>query len=474
MGPPAPRDRDATPRGGAGRLGSGPALAPRTPPPAPRDRDATHRGSAGRLGSGPALGPRTVAVVGGGWAGLATAIEATRLGHEVTIFEMAPQLGGRARGVEVDGLMLDNGQHILIGAYTATLALMRALGVDVNSALLRTPLRFTSPDGSGLQLEAGAPIVAFARAVLGQRRWTLGERIALLRAAGGWAWRRFRCDDALTVAQLTAHLPAAIRDQLIDPLCVAALNTPASEASARVFLRVLKDALFSGAGSADLLLPRVSLSELLPHAAQHALKQAQVRLQTRVGALRAQDDRWLVDDQAFDRVVLAATPTESARLAAEIAPAWASRAATLRYEPIVTVYLQCDGTRLPQPMLALHCDARSPAQFVFDRGQLGGPDGLLAFVISGAQAWVDQGLEASTQATLAQARTALAAHLRAPLRVVHTIAEKRATFRCTPGLQRPAMHVAPGLFAAGDHVDGPYPATLEGAVRSGLQAAILL
>lgn len=454
MEPPAPRVRDATPQGGAGRprATSGPFVA--------------H--------SGPALGarvvPRTVAVIGGGWAGLATAVEATRLGHRITLFEMAPQLGGRSRGVEVNGLMLDNGQHILIGAYSATLALMRTLGVDVEAALLRTPLRFTSPDGSGLQLEAGSPIVAFARAVLGQQRWHLRERLALLAAATGWAARRFRCGESLTVGQLTARLPTSIREQLIDPLCVAALNTPAAEASARVFLRVLKDALFSGPGSADLLLPRVSLSELLPAPARRWLAGAELRLHTRVASLRADGMRWLVNDMPFERVVLAATPTESARLASEIAPDWARTVAALRFEPIVTVYLQGDGVRLAEPMIALRSDAESPAQFVFDRGQLGGPSGLLAFVISGAQPWVDLGLEATTRATLAQARTVLGVELRA----IHTTAEKRATFRCTPGLIRPSAHLAPGLFAAGDHIAGPYPATLEGAVRSGLHAAALL
>ncbi|MEP7295785.1 MAG: hydroxysqualene dehydroxylase HpnE [Burkholderiales bacterium] len=414
---------------------------------------------------------RTVAVIGGGWAGLAAAVEATRLGHQVTLFEMAPQLGGRSRGVEVDGLMLDNGQHILIGAYTATLALMRAVGVDVDRALLRTPLRFTSPDGSGLHLEPGPPVTAFVRAVLRQRRWTWVERLALLGAASGWVLRRFRCDEALTVGALTAHLPLAICEQLIDPLCVAALNTPSNEASARVFLRVLKDALFTGAGSADLLLPRVSLSTLLPTPAQAWLADTRVLLQTRVALLHAQGDRWLVDGMPFDRVVLATAPGEAARLTAGIAPTWSERVTALRYEPIVTVYLRCDGARLSEPMLALHSDAESPAQFVFDRGQLGGPQGLFAFVISGAQPWVDRGLETTTQATLAQARSTLDAFLCGPLEPVHTIAEKRATFRCTPGLLRPSMRIAPGLFAAGDHVEGPYPATLEGAVRSGLQAA---
>ena len=417
-----------------------------------------------------------VAVVGGGWAGLAAAVEATKRGHHVTLFEMAAQLGGRSRGVEVDGMVLDNGQHILIGAYVATLELMRSVGVDPAPALLRTPLRFVLPDGSGLKLPPGAPTIAFARAVLGQHAWTLGERIALLAAAGGWMARRIECDDALTVAALTHRLPHAIRNELIDPLCVAALNTPSHEASAKVFLRVLKDALFSGPGSADLLLPRASLSALLPEPAARWLAGAgaALRLQRRVATLLPQGQAWLVNDERFDRVVLAASPTESARLAISIAPMWAERAAALRYEPIVTIYARSAGARLPEPMLALPSDALAPAQFVFDRGQLGGPEGLLAFVISGAQPWVDRGLEATAQATLTQAQACMKKHLRGPLQLVHTIAEKRATFRCTPGLQRPAAAIAPGLMAAGDHVDGPYPATLEGAVRSGLQAAAML
>ena len=207
---------------------------------------------------------RRVAVVGAGWAGLAAAVEATRQGDAVTLFEMAPQAGGRAREVAWDGLALDNGQHILIGAYTETLRLMRLVGVDVEAALLRTPLRITYPEGAGLQMNAGAPAPAFALAVLRYRSWRWSERLALLRAAAGWALRGFECDAAMTVAQLTKALPQPVRAELIDPLCVAALNTPAGDASARVFLRVLKDALFAGPGSADLLMPRVSLGAAFP------------------------------------------------------------------------------------------------------------------------------------------------------------------------------------------------------------------
>jgi predicted NAD/FAD-dependent oxidoreductase len=270
------------------------------------------------------------------------------------------------------------------------------------------------------------------------------------------------------VAALTHRLPRAIRDDLIDPLCVAALNTPATDASASVFLRVLKDALFSGPGSADLLLPRVSLSALLPTPAQRWLREAgaTVRLQHRVAALSIDGAGWSLDGEHFEHVVLATTPVEAARLTREIAPEWSHTAAALRYEPIVTVYLRGDGVRLVEPMLALRSDDHSPAQFVFDRGQLGGPAGLLAFVISGAQPWVDRGMAATSNATIAQAQAALGL----PLTHVQTLIEKRATFRCTPDLQRPPMRIAPNLHAAGDHVAGPYPATLEGAVRSGRAA----
>jgi squalene-associated FAD-dependent desaturase len=431
------------------------------------DRDA-HELAGTLMGAAP-----RVAVVGGGWAGLACAVEATLRGWPVTLFEMAPQLGGRARRVDVDGLALDNGQHILIGAYRETLRLMRTVGIDLDSAFVRTPLRLPTPRGGGLHLPPGSPMVAFARGVLALSDWPLSSRIALLRTALSWAFRRFRCDPSLTVAELTAGLPAAVRADLIEPLCVAALNTPAAEASGTVFLRVIRDALFSGPGSADLLLPRLRLSTLLPDPAASWLAQrgAVVRTGSRVNRLEREGAGWRVDGEAFDAVLLATTPVEAARLTQPHAPAWAATAAGLRYEPIVTVYAQSEGTRLSHPMLALASDEHTcPAQFVFDLGQLGAPAGRLAFVISGARPWLDRGIDVTREAALAQARQALATQLRGSLQPLQVLTEKRATFRCTPSLARPPMAIAPGLLAAGDYVDGPYPATLEGAVRAAVGA----
>ena len=400
------------------------------------------------------------------------------MGHAVTLYEMADCLGGRARQIEAGDdpsePVLDNGQHILIGAYTETLRLLAIIGVDAARAFVRLPLTLCYPDGEGLRLGPGRPAVAFARAVLDRGGWSYAQRWAMLAAAAGWGARRFRCPAHWTVDRLARRLPVAVRRDLIAPLCVAALNTPASQASASTFLRVVRDALFSGAGSSDLLLPRLRLGDLLPNPAHAWLIEAGavVRCRKRVQVLERCAHGWTIDSRSFDAVVVATSAEEAARLTAPVDRDWARTPARLTYEPIVTVYLQARGTRLPSPMLLLRSNERDrPAQFVFDLGQLGGPAGLLAFVISGAAKWVEAGRDATQAAVFAQARAELRLPAAVDLRALRLVAVKRATFRCTPGLDRPAGRIAPGLYAAGDYVSGPYPATLEGAVRSGVAAA---
>ncbi|MBZ8139769.1 phytoene dehydrogenase [Rubrivivax gelatinosus] len=414
-----------------------------------------------------AVNTRRVAVVGAGWAGLAAAVRLCEAGAAVTVFEMAAQAGGRARSLGGDD-DLDNGQHILIGAYARTLALMRTVGADPDTLLLRTPLVLRRADGSGLALPPGAPVLAFLRAVAAAGGWNWRDKASLLAAAVTWAARGFRCDATTTVATLCRGLTPRVRAELIDPLCVAALNTPAAEASAAVMLRVLRDALFSGPGSADLLLPRRPLGELLPEPARAWLSARDVawRCGHRVTTLERRDGGWQVDGEPFDAVVLASSAAEAARLAAAIDARWSATAAALRYEPIITVYLDAPGAALPWPMTTLHEGRETPAQFAFDHGQLGGRPGRSAWVVSGARPWTERGLDACAAAVLAQARPLLP-----QATVRRTLAEKRATFRCTPGLLRPPAAIAPGLWAAGDYVEGPYPATLEGAVRAGEAAA---
>jgi hydroxysqualene dehydroxylase len=435
-------------------------------------------------------------VIGAGWAGCAAAVAACRAGRQVTLFEASHHPGGRARRLE--GVMrtnaVDNGQHILIGAYTETLALMQSLDVDPDSMCLRTPLHLTGLDGHGLRLPASRrvpPALGVAAGILCHKGWSLSERLRLLAAALGWQARQFRCADHLSVAELCQPLPERIRQELLTPLCVSALNTPPHRASARVFLRVLQDALLAAPGSADVLIPTSDLSALLPAPAIAWLRRegASVRLGQRVRSLHRVGDRWQIDAQEsalFDAVILATPHRDATRLLRSLAaPAsaalqlqqWVECADALACEAIATLYLRADTptgrATLPQPMMRM---AGEPAQFVFDRGQLGNSPGTLALVCSAPDArWPDR--QALEQAALAQARGELAALGIDRLTLLQTVVEKRATFACTPGLRRPDLQVAedlPGLLACGDYVEGPYPATLEGAVRSGLAAAAML
>ncbi|MCW5257907.1 FAD-dependent oxidoreductase [Verminephrobacter aporrectodeae subsp. tuberculatae] len=433
-----------------------------------------------------------VAVIGAGWAGMAAAIAHAQAGHRVTVFEATRSLGGRARAVPgalPDGtpVTLDNGQHVLIGAYTESLRLMQLVGVDTDKALLRLPLTLQFPDGQGLRLPRLPPPLDALLGIVRARGWSARDRCALLRTAAVWRLRRFRCAPQTSVAQLCAALTPRLMAEFIDPLCVSALNTPAPRASGQVFLRVLQDSLFSGPGGSNLLLPRTDLSALFPQAAAQWLERhgARVLGAQRVQGLAPDGRRWQVlcaggagrADAVFGHVTLACPAWEAQRLVAGLAQSaestaadrqaagqWSAAAQALRFEAITTVYAHARGARLPQPLLALRSSPEHPAQFVFDRGQLDGRDGLLAFVVSASAAERAR----TEQQVLRQAAAQLALP---PLQGVQTVLEKRATFACTPGLQRPGMQVLVGLTACGDYVQGPYPATLEGAVLSGSAVA---
>lgn len=424
----------------------------------------------------PAAERQRVAIVGGGWAGLAAAVKAAAAGHAVTLFEMAHHLGGRARSVTHDGLTLDNGQHILIGAYRDTLALMRQVGVDPDHVLHRLPLTVKYPDGSGLRLPPGPAVPAFVRGVWGWRALPWHERLGLLALAARWRLQGFRCPPGMTVAELARRCPPTAYRELIEPLCVAALNTPADQASARVLLTVLRDALFGAPGAADLLLPKAPLDALLPAAAARwlAVRNARVVLGHRVGCIEVTDDQLRVDGQPFDHAVVATPPGEAARLLESVAPAWSQGARGFLYQPIVTAWLKAPAARWPQPMMALRANGLQPAQFGFDLGVLGGPPGTYALVISGAASWVEAGAEATRAAVLTQWVRDFPPAQHGEVHWLASRTEKRATFACTPNLRRPPAIVHPRIQAAGDHVEGPYPATLEGAVRSGLAAVARL
>jgi len=408
---------------------------------------------------------KRLTIVGGGWAGLAAGVHATNLGWQVRLFEAAPALGGRARRIEHQGLRLDNGPHLLIGAYTATLGLMRQLGLDTEQVFWRTPMDLRNAQGWGLRLPNVPPPWNLLLGVLTATAFDARDKGSLLRVAARWHRSGFACASELSVRDVCEGLRPQVMHALIEPLCVSALNTPVDQASAAVFLRVLRDALYSAPGGADFLLPRCDMSALLPDAAAKWLQAhgAQVML--------GQHQRNCPQpEHAGDAVLLACPAWEAARLTQSIQPAWSTQAAQLRHQGIATVYVRCQPpgqgiATLARPMMALDNGPLAPAQFVFDRGALSQDSaqrGILAAVVSACQG------ERDTVTTMVLAQMERQLKLKG-ISPITTVVERRATFACTPGLKRPSAFIAPGLWACGDHVQGPYPSTLEGAVRSGLE-----
>ena len=436
---------------------------------------------------------KAVAVVGGGWAGCAAAVELARKGAQVTLFESARTLGGRARAVELDGRLLDNGQHILLGAYNETLNLLRRVGVDPKTALLRLPLQMRYPEGSG-GMDFAAPRLPapwhMGIALLRARGLAREDKLALARFWTAARWMGWRLDTDVSVTVLLERFGQTARLQRLmwHPLCLAALNTAPERASANVFLAVLRDSLGAKRAASDMLIPRLELSALFPQAAARylAAQGGSVLTGAKAAGLERGAGGWAVAaagaaERVFDAVVLATPPAQSGALLAPFPEAaqLAAQLAAFEYEPIATCYLQYDaGLRLPLPFCAL-LDAPGKArfgQFAFDRGQLDPSQaGLLAVVVSaaGAAAALDQAELA--RAIAAQLDAAFPGRGLAAPQWSRVITEKRATFACTPGLQRPGNETPlPGLVLAGDYTAGDYPATLESAVRSGQAAATVI
>lgn len=396
-----------------------------------------------------------VAVVGAGYAGLAAAVELAAAGRMVDVFEASRTLGGRARAVELDGMTVDNGTHILVGAYTETLRLMRRVGAP-EAALRKHPLHLEYPGRLRLVAPRLPAPLHLAWALLNASGLLWKEKVAALRFMRALGKARYHLPRDITARQLIANQPPALRRFLWEPLCLAALNTPPALASAQVFLNVLRDSLAANRAASDLLLPATDFSSLFPEPAARFVEAhgGRVHRGTRIRSL---------DELAgFDHRILAVAPWHLPALAPAIT------LPTFDWQPIATVYVQYpEHVRLAFPMLGM---AGGHGQWVFDRGLLAGQPGLLAVVISGAGPWQALG-HATLGQTIHRELIPLLLGLVLP-RKTWVIEEKRATFACTPNLARPATATAdPTLWLAGDYVAGDYPATIEGAVRSGVRAA---
>jgi len=426
--------------------------------------------------------PVDIVVIGAGWSGLAAAVELTRAGHQVTVLESAPQPGGRARSVPLGEHTLDNGQHLLIGAYSHVLDLLQTLGVAESKVLLRLPLDLTmrAPEHRGLSLSTlylPAPLHLLG-GLLTARGAGLLETLAAL--PGIRRMIRWNQDEDITVGTLL--LRCGQSEHLIRglwaPLCLAALNTPLEQASAKLFCRVLNQSFSGHRRHSDLLLPRVDLDQVLAHPARHYIEQQGGRLLCgrRVmnlepltgGGLRVR----LRDQELEARHVVLATPAGVTAALCTPLPGMRDTVRGLEelgHEPICTVYLRYPPeTRLPTPMVGV---LDLTAQWIFDRRHTDNP-GIMGVVISGPGPHME--LDTEALARQVSAELALLYPDWPAAEESWVVREKRATFRASAGCEthRPPMHTPiDGLWLAGDHVRNGLPATLEGAVINGVQCA---
>ncbi len=431
---------------------------------------------------------RRVAVVGAGWSGLACSLTLQDGGAQVTLIDAAPQPGGRARRVDVElgdaTYALDNGQHLLLGAYSETLRLIARVGLDADQLLLRIPFELRYPDCHSLRAGRWPAPWHLAAALLTARGFSLADRASIVRDLIASKRRGWMVAADVAADELFRFATPEVQRLIWNPLCLAALNVPLREASAQIFLNVLKESLGATAADSQMLIPRCNLSALFPSAALGRLQRAgaEVLLRHAATVLRSRDHGgWTLTlrDRKVDAdaVVVALPPAPaSALLESTAVPALApicEQLGAIESVPIATVYLRYPpDARLPAPVFVLNDDPSRQryGQWVFNRGALDSAcAGVMAVVISGS----GPHLEISRDELLSAVVCQMADDFALPMPIAgYLLVEKRATIRPCPGLRRPAAELpATGLFLAGDAADSPYPSTIEGSVRAGIEAA---
>ena len=434
--------------------------------------------------STPALKSQTgqsIIIVGGGWSGLAAAVDLLEKGHHVTLFESAKQLGGRARCVAFGQHRVDNGQHLLLGAYKNTLSILAKCGITADDVLLRKPLRLLVIDKNKTRFDIKpghlpAPLNILT-ALLNVSGTPLKARLKTCWFLIKLTFKGFSLKKDISVETLLEKQPRIFIERLWEPLCLAALNTPINEASAQIFLNVLKDTFTKESNASDLLIPIVDLANLYVHPAMTYIDQhgGTLHLGRKIVNILAHPDSPSVVDAdgncyTADHLVLACSPSATLALL-EKSNILASMQTLLRqfdYQPICTVYLQYPkDICLSQEMVGLsHCTG----QWIFDRRVCGQP-GLMAVVISASGPHT-----ALDKMTLAQlVSDELAALFDWPdAEKTLVIREKRATFASSVARSghRPTNKTDQHrVWLCGDYTTRRYPATLESAVQSGLQCS---
>lgn len=430
-----------------------------------------------------------VVVVGGGLAGIAAALDCADAGRAVTLVEVRPRLGGAAYSFERDGLWLDNGQHVFLRCCTAYRELLERLGSSADTVLqsrLAIPVLAPGRPVAWLRRSALPAPLHLAGSLLRYTHLSLRERVAAARAA--LALGRVNPNDPQTDARgfgewLEQHgqSPGAV-EALWELIGRPTLNLRPDDASLAAAAFVFRVGLLERADAGDIGYARGPLQRVHGEAALRKLRAAavEVRLGCRAERIEASPDGSLVvhgaDEQLdADAVVLAVPHERAARLLPEGAVRDPELLTDLGTSPIVNLHIAYDR-RVLELEFEFAAAVGSPVQFVFDRtGSSGLEHGqCLAVSLSAADAEIDATADELQETYLPALAELLPGARGARAERFVVTRERAATFRAAPGARRlrpgPRTGVA-GLALAGAWTDTGWPATMEGAVRSGHAAA---
>jgi squalene synthase HpnD len=431
--------------------------------------------------------PKKVVVLGAGYAGLTAALELTLRGHDVTLVEGRALLGGRAHSF-VDpksGLVLDNGQHVLMGCYHETLRLLDQLGV--RNRLYSPPslaVPFVSEKGESILVANAPEPLHLLSALLGYRELSAADKFSAVKLAVRLRLGQKPHAHETVEAWMRRwkQTPNMIR-ALWEPLCIAALNEPVATASAELFATVIRRSFLASAADSTILLSRVGLSELFAPEIKRLLEMCRgtVRQQAPVTSLSfekgAVSEIKLGDGSSLKpEVVVSALPWHVLRGLLPAESKLAHACEQIQDAPIVSLHLWLDRPILKEPFVGL---LDSPVHWVFSRDYIQGADPtqeghVITAVVSGARDLIDKTGPELEELTMKELKRLLPGAREA--KVLHRMVYKArsATFAATPETEplRPeATTEWANLWLAGDWTNTGLPATIEGAILSGQRAA---
>ena len=427
-----------------------------------------------------------VAIVGGGLAGMSAALACADAGARVTLLEARPRLGGATWSTTRDGLSIDNGQHVFLRCCTAYLQFLRRLGVEDRVQLqdrLAVPVVAPGARTAWLRRHALPAPLHLAPSLLRYRHLGLRDRIFVAQAARRLA-RLDLADETLDEQTFGAWLarhrqsPEAI-ERFWDLIARPTLNLPASGASLALAVKVFQTGLLGEPAAADIGFARLPLQRVHAEPGRRALEAAgaQIHLRARTRRIESKPGRAPtvhLGDRTIevDAVIVAVAHDEIEGLLPEEAAEGASGGG-MGSSPIVNLHVVYDRPVLPWPFAA---GVGTPVQWVFDRTEASGLERgqYLAVSLSAADAYVGVSSADLRRTFEPELARLFPAARQARLERFFVTCERTATFRQEPGTRRlrpgPTTGV-PGLYLAGAWTDTGWPATMEGAVRSGRAAA---